>query len=265
MIDIHLHTRFSFDSKEEPENFIGKANSLGIKSLGFSEHYDYDAFLDGADISLCDVPAYAAYLNKLRENYPDTEILFGIELGYSPAAEEEFRKLTNRYPFDYVINSVHTLPGRGDCYYPRFFDGITLRQAYTDYFNAVLASVKADYDYQIVGHIGYVSRYCKGENALIKYYDYSEIFDEILKEIIKRDKCLEINTSTGEANCDFFPDKDIIIRYLQLGGEKLSFASDAHSAEKYRKGADKVKQFLSAEGVSELCYFKNRQCLFYKI
>lgn len=262
--DIHLHTRFSFDSSEEPENFINKARTLGVPAVGFTEHYDLDAVGDEG-YTLSDVASYMDEYARLRKQFPETEILRGIELGYDGRFVGEYKKLVEKYPFDYVINSVHTLPGRGDSYYPRFFEGTTVRKAYLDYFNAVLASVRADYDFQIIGHIGYVSRYCKGENAKIKYCDYAEIFDEILNEIISRGKCLEINTSSGEAGCDFLPDKDVIERYLSLGGTRLSFASDAHSAGKYLNKADKVTAFLKSLGVKQMCYFKDRKCIFYDI
>ncbi len=264
LTDVHLHTRFSFDSEEEPENFIKKARSLGVPAIGFTEHYDLDAVGDGA-YELADITSYMEEYARLQKKYPETQILRGIELGYDGRFEGEYKKLVEKHPFDFIINSVHALPGRGDCYYPKFFNGTTVRKAYLDYFNAVLASVKADYDFQIIGHIGYVSRYCKGENAKIKYSDYSGIFDEILGEIIARGKCLEINTSSGEAGCDFLPDKDVVERYLSLGGTRLSFASDAHSVEKYLNKADKVTEFLKSLGVNRMCYYKARKCHFYEI
>jgi histidinol-phosphatase (PHP family) len=265
MIDVHIHTRHSFDSSELPQNYINAAISNGVPTIGFSEHYDYDAFLDGADITLCDLDAYVADINSLRKTNTNTDILCGIEFGYTGIAVPTYKKLTQNYPFDYVINSVHTLPARGDSYFPSFFTGRTIRQSYIDYFNAVLASVKADYDFQIIGHIGYVSRYCKGENSKINYKDYAEIFDEILKEIINRGKCLEINTSSGEEGSDFLPDKDVIERYLQLGGNKLSFASDAHKSCDYLRKSQLVKSYLTSIGIKQLCYFKSRNCIYYDI
>lgn len=260
-----MHTRFSFDSEELSENYIKRAKQLNIPAIGFSEHYDYDAVLDGADISLADIPTYIAEVERLKKLYSSPQILCGIEFGFSQAAEKRYVELSESYPFDYIINSVHTVKGRGDSYYPEFFKGGTLIQAYIEYFNAVLSSIKAKFDYQIVGHIGYVSRYVKGENSKIKLCDYSEIYDEILREIIARDKCLEINTSSGDAGCDFLPDKDVIERYLALGGKKLSFASDAHRAEDYLRKAELVKKYLLSIGVNKLCYYKNRECVFYEI
>lgn len=265
MIDIHVHTSFSFDSEEAAENYIAEAKKRGIGVIGFSEHYDYDAVLDGADVSLADVRKYFAATEKLKNDNPDIEILRGIELGYGAAALPEYRKLTEEYDFDYIINSVHTLPGRGDCYHPQFFRGKTLKESYADYFKAVSESVKADFDYQIVGHIGYVSRYRSGEGATIEYRDYAELLDGILKEIIRRDKCLEINTSSGTSGSEFLPDTDVIERYLSLGGKKLSYGSDAHRVTDYLRKSEALISALKNLGVKEMYYYKNRRAVPYKI
>ena len=265
MVDLHVHTNFSFDSDEQPENYIKRAGELNAKMLGFSEHYDYDAFLDGAEgVELADIPAYLEKIKSLNKSCGDTQILCGIEFGYRKAAQEQYRTLIEKYPFDYVINSVHTLPGRGDSYYEGFFDGATIEDSYRDYFKVVLESVYADFDYQIIGHIGYVSRYRDVLHKII-YDDYSDIIDDILKAVIERDKCLEINTASGHADVLCLPDTDIIKRYLALGGRKMSFGSDAHSAEKFMSKSDRVKDFLKSVGVGELYYYRERKPVAYKI
>lgn len=266
MIDVHLHTKFSFDSEEEPENYIKKMGEFGVKTIGFSEHYDFDAFLDGEkDVTLADLDSYTDYISKLKKYNPELQILQGIEFGYRKEAVPQYSKLINQYPFDYVINSLHTLKSRGDCYHDKFFDGRGLKNSYADYLNGVLESVYAYNDYQIIGHIGYVCRYRTGSGSQFKYSDYSEIIDEILKAIIAKDKCLEINTSTGVSSCTFLPDKDIILRYIELGGKLISFGSDAHSADRFYRNAALLKDFLKQSGIKELYYYKNRHPVAYKI
>ncbi len=265
LIDIHLHSGFSFDSSEKISNYIEKARESGVPALGFSEHYDYDAVLDGADIALCDIPKYTEYVKGLRENIASPEILCGIEFGYRDISVEQYRRLISEYNFDYVINSVHTLPERGDCFHERFFAGRSIQECYRDYFKAVLESVNADFDYQIVGHLGYVSRYRSGCNSKINYSDFSDILDEILKCIIARDKCLEINASVGKTGGLSLPDTDVIVRYLQLGGKKLSFGSDAHSVKDYLRNSTAVVTFLKSAGVHEMYYYKHRKPIAYKI
>lgn len=265
LIDVHVHSRFSFDSDEKIENYLNAARQLNTPVIGFSEHYDYDAFLDGANIGLTDIPEYLACVKALKSKGFAPEILCGIEFGYSKAAEQKYREIADNNEFDYIINSVHTLPERGDSYYPDFFVGKTTKEAYSDYFKAVLQSVKASFDYQIIGHIGYVSRYCKASDSKIKYCDYAGIIDEILSEIISRDKCLEINTSSGEAGSDFLPDKDIIERYIQLGGKKLSFGSDAHKVSDYQRKSDLLSDYLKSIGIDKMYYYKSGKAISYKI
>ncbi|MDE7162949.1 MAG: histidinol-phosphatase HisJ family protein [Clostridia bacterium] len=264
-VDIHLHTKFSFDSQEEMENFVCAAKRAAIPAIGFSEHYDFDAVLDGENISVVDIPKYQSAVNALRAKVSSPEILFGIEFGYRDISVSKYRELVEKYDFDYVINSVHTLKGRGDCFHDRFFEGKTLKESYADYFNAVLESVKADFDYQIIGHVGYVSRYRDGKNGKISYSEFSEIIDEILLEIIKRDKCLEINTSTGKSENCFLPDKDIIERYVRMGGKKLSFGSDAHRIDDYLRKQNELYIFLKSLGVKQLYYYKKRRPIAYDI
>lgn len=264
-VDIHLHSAFSFDSDESTENYLIAAKKAGVPAIGFSEHYDYDALIDGANITVADVPSYVEELKKLRQAYSMPEILCGIEFGYRDFAVEHYRRLIDSFDFDYVINSVHTLAGRGDAFHDGFFAGRTLKESYFDYFKAVLESVRADFDYQIVGHIGYVSRYRSGNGSQIFYAEFSDVLDEILSEIIKRDKCLEINTSTGLSKGKFLPDCDIIERYLQLGGEKLSFGSDAHRAADYLRKNSELAEYLKSVGVKRLFYYKKRQPVAYDI
>lgn len=265
LVDIHLHTKFSFDSEEEMENFVAAAKQAKIRAVGFSEHYDYDAILDGAEITVANLPEYKKAVESLRARTSMPEILFGIEFGYRGDCVQKYKELLFKYDFDYIINSVHTLKGRGDCFHDKFFEGKSLKESYIDYFRAILESVKADFDYQIIGHIGYVSRYRTCENAKIVYSDFAEIIDEILSEIIKRDKCLEINTSTGKSGSCFLPDKDIIQRYVQLGGKKLSFGSDAHSVSDYLRKQNMVHDFLKTLGIKQLYYYKNQQPIAYDI
>ena len=50
--------------------------------------------------------------------------------------------------------------------------------------------------------------------------------DEILQVIIQKDKILEVNSSTKGMGLSV-TSEEILQRYYQLGGRKISFASDA--------------------------------------
>ena len=69
----------------------------------FSEELGKDAFL-------FDVDAYFQKLTRLREQYAGRiELRIGIELGLQPHAGAFCRKITETYPFDFVIGSIHVV------------------------------------------------------------------------------------------------------------------------------------------------------------
>lgn len=257
MTDLHLHTLFSHDSEEQAENYVIAAINAGAASLGFSEHYDYDVCLEGGDeCPLPDLSAYSEKISALKAEYPAIKILKGVELGFSPDAVPHYNKLLKEGNFDYSILSVHTVKGRGDCFFPKFFEGLSLREAYGAYFKAVLESVRSDINYNIVGHIGYVERYAPYADKRIAYGEFADILDEILKVIISRDKCLEINTSAKGTDGITLPNTEIIDRYIALGGKNFSLGSDAHSAKRYAENFSAVKSLLLSRGITYTCRFE---------
>ena len=262
MTDIHLHTSISHDSDEPIENFIMAAVKRGDGALGFSEHYDYDVYLAGDEIKLPDLKRYSEQISSARRKFPQMKILQGLELGYFKDAVPHYRELIKSLPLDHVILSVHTLPDRGDCYYPKFYEGLTRKEAYSKYLEAVLESVNSDIDFDVVGHIAYVARYAPYADKMLGYADFPDLFDEILKTIIARGKCLEINTSAKGTGGAFVPGADVVERYVELGGRDISFGSDAHTAARYKDGEGAVLSLLNSLGITRTCHFEGRKKVF---
>ena len=48
--DWHLHSHFSSDSTETPENIIKNAINMQLKSICFTEHNDYDYPLEDGNV-----------------------------------------------------------------------------------------------------------------------------------------------------------------------------------------------------------------------
>ena len=253
MTDLHIHTSISHDSKENAENYVLRAIAQSEKYLGFAEHLDGD----GANLPP-DLERYDEIIKNLKIKYPDVGILKGIELGFADTAAALYRKILAENDFDYAILSVHTLPGRGDCYYPSFYNGWSARQSYEAYLQAVLGSARADLDFHIIGHLGYISRYAPYVNQPLAYKDFKELFDRILLSIIERGICLEINTSAGGLDRTFVTETRILERYIELGGKDFTFGSDAHGVSRYGQNASAVKEFLLSHGINHICRFEKR-------
>ena len=96
--------------------------------------------------------------------------------------------------------------------------------------------------------------------------EYSDIIDDILTAVIIRGKGIEINTSgLWQKYGKMFPDKDILRRYRELGGEILTIGSDAHCADDLGKGIEDGIAAAKEAGFDKIAVFKHREPMFIRI
>lgn len=246
MIDMHTHSCFSPDSSAPPEEMIRQAQKLGLQYYAITEHVDF-AKRNGAYGSDGDYEGYLKRIDMLRSKYRDApRFLAGLEFGFDKTVPKELYLQVQRLAeTDFVIGSVHVIDGE-DCYFAESFQGYPQRERYTAYLKEVLLSLNACYDYHIVGHLGYVSRNAPYQDPKIHVSDYEDLIDAILKKIIEKDKTIELNTSVRSAGSITLPNEEILDRYRQLGGEHVTFASDAHDPSRiafaYREAAELCKR-----------------------
>ena len=234
--DIHTHSAFSADGETPLAAMLERAAALGAAYYGVSEHFDYDYLADGVlcegkQVHMIDARAYFRTARALQARYTGSmRVLVGGEFGYTPnpAAQAMYRDTIAAYAPDFVVNSVHTVCG-ADPWFQEYFVGREKADAYCAYLARVEESLSAPYAYDIVGHIGYVARNAPYPDPVLRYSDFPDALDAILRGVIARDKILEVNTSARRAG-EFLPGRDILERYFALGGRLVSYASDAHSA-----------------------------------
>lgn len=263
MTDLHIHTKFSPDSEARPESYVDTAMLCGADKLGFSEHFDLDYVRNHFEVVMTDVAASHRTIQSLRELYRGKiEILEGIEFGYSPLAEEDYAEFEKKYCFDYIINSAHVPVGESDCWFPEYFAGRKKRERYLKYFETVSMSLDAKFDFQILGHLGYVARNAPYLDPRVYYSDFSDILDEILKKTIARGVALEVNSNVRSAGTPFIPYTDILRRYKELGGELISVGSDAHQVRRLFDRFDTIREELLSLGFTRTCFFRQKKIFF---
>lgn len=248
LIDLHVHSNYSSDGAASLEEMIKAAISRGLKYIAFAEHYDYDYVKNNLKVQLTDIDAYFNEITFLAEKYADKiKVIKSVELGYDSGelVQNEYDRIMKKYPFDCILNSTH-IAEKVDCWKQEFYINKSKETAYTKYFKAVLNSINCGYSYDIIPHLCIPARYAPYENNKIIYKDWQGVLDEILRAVIQNGKTLEINTSAGKAQSAFIPDTDILKRYKELGGEKITFGSDAHDtlriADKYQDVRDTVSE-----------------------
>ena len=257
--DIHTHTAFSPDSHADMADMLERAVALGLKIYGVSEHfnYDYDRLhlqIDGREVPPIDEAAYFSRARQLQAACAGKLLfLVGAEFGFdhSPRALERYMRTAEEYRPDFIVNSIHTCLGM-DCYFPHYCAGRSKEYAYNAYLYRVLESLDAPYPYDVVAHIGYCSRNATYPDPKLRYEEFADVLDAILRRIIAKDKILEVNTSSKTAGSPFLPDTDILARYFALGGRKISFASDAHDTSRIGEKREVVSEALKNIGFTHL-------------
>ncbi|MFL0196479.1 histidinol phosphate phosphatase [Clostridium sp. WILCCON 0269] len=249
MFDTHIHTTFSTDSNMKIEDAIKCMEEKNI-SLIVTEHMDVN--FPKKDSFCFNVDDYFNTYSKYRNN----NLLLGIELGMKEDCIEESRKLIENNSFDYVIGSIHLVDNL-DLYYPDYYKDKSKKEAYLKYLQVMLENLKEFYFIDSLGHIDYIARYAKFEDRELYYKDFSDIIDDILKEIIKEGKCLELNTRRLCNNISVKNMIEIYKRFNELGGKYITVGSDAHQVEAIGNN------FMAAKEMAQLCnlkivYFKNR-------
>ena len=264
--DYHLHTEFSIDSSESMENMIEKAIELGLDEIAVTDHEDYTApFMPYPHNE-----SYEAYYSRflqLKEKYSSKILLtLGVEIGLGTDLKETIAEFVKKMPFDFIIGSIHGVDSDDDLYQQTFFSGKSKDEAYLRYYQHLLNCIKTTGNFNVVGHFDYVSRYATCENPQHEYTDYKSIVDEILSELIRRGKGIELNTSGFRYGLgQVHPKIEFLKRYKELGGEILTIGSDAHNKECICQNFDKAYEMLELAGFKYVTVFRQRKPEFVKI
>lgn len=255
--DHHVHTNYSPDSDADIKTYLLKAKELGLEYVMFTDHIDMGA----TEVIFQKHIDYQEYFNTMKQFEQEYEIFIkvGVEIGYEKNYKDKIDALLDKYPFDFVIASIHYGEGK-DFYLGDFFEGRSQQESYLRYFEIVLEMVEHFSNFEVVGHLDHIVRYGPFDSKFYDYEKYKEIIDAILKALIKNGKGIELNTSglRGSLNT-LFPKEEVLKRYKELGGKIITLGSDAHFNEDYYAGIlDEIRN-LKPLGFSQLSSFTKRK------
>ena len=251
--DQHMHCHFSTDSNTDPRDMAEEACRLGLTHICFTDHHDIDNNTDGE--FLVDIDRYFPALEEVREEYRGRlSVGIGIELGLMSTSGEKTSAFAKKYPFDFVIGSVHLLEGK-DPYYREDFAEYSDAELFARYLEETLLAARAADGFHSLGHLDYVVRYGRRGAEDYSYKANAEVIDEILRLIIERGIALEVNAG-GFKKLDFAnPHPDVLRRYRELGGDFITVGSDAHNPERIASHFDELADLLTACGFRYVAVF----------
>lgn len=258
LLDMHTHSDNSHDGLYSATFMCESAVNVGLRAMAITDHFDCEKFEEfrlarSVRQSMFAIKkAQAAFAGKLI-------IIAGIELG-QVWANEAAASLALSYGFDFVLGSMHAVPGHDDFYYLDYSlpenDPDRLMK---EYFEA-LKGLSAEGDFDSLAHLTYPMRYIRQRcDKFPDMADFKDDIRDIYKNLIARGKALEINTSDLHRN--FFetvPSKELIAFYKECGGKLITIGSDAHDFKNIGKGIAEAMDIAKECGFENVCLYQNR-------
>lgn len=261
MFDFHMHTAVSFDGEGTAVEMLRAAEQAGLKEICFTDHLDYDPL--GLEKNLAfETVAYNAAYDQLESE--TVKIRRGMEFGMLPDNRAQFDADLKRRPFDFVLGSIHFVDGL-DVYYPSYWEGKTVFEGERRFLEHTLACVQLHDGFDVLAHLTYISKtWSNPTHRPVPYEDHRELLEEILKELVRKGKGLEVNTSGMDCCGQFLPGWDYVRRFKELGGQIVTVGSDAHNAKRVGQYCNEACQRLK-EIFGYVCTFENRQPVFHTL
>ena len=232
IFDSHVHTTLSCDADMTIADAIRASEEKGV-GIVVTDHLDIDF--------PAPLPDYRLDVDRLFREYGPLRsegVLLGVELGMTSASVEKCREIVTSHPFDFVLGSVHVLDGRevDDALYADRDEA----EVYREYLTEAARLVEA-VSMDALAHIDYPLRTTSRE---LPFADYAAEFGALFAAMLRRNVCLELNTSRLADGAAYANLLEIYRAYREAGGRYVTLGSDAHEPHEIADNFSIAVEFL---------------------
>ena len=260
--DNHVHSQWSWDTQSgDMLRTCARAIELGLPSVAFTEHLDlttwtlppsvslpaeWDGYITGDTMRApaLDVSGYLDSIDECRRQYPQLRILTGLEISEPHWHVDEVSALLGTGAFERILASQHSGPllnGSGVMEFSALYLDRTPREVVDTYLDQVLHLVTEAPQFQVLAHIDYPVRYWPTDGPLFDPRDFTDQFRAVLEVLAQSGRALECNTRIPLAY-------EVLLWWHQVGGEAVTFASDAHEPDALAAGFREATALAAAAG-----------------
>lgn len=118
--DHHVHTSYSPDSQADIRAYLSRAREMDLEFVMFTDHIDFGT-TDQMFMDHIDYGEYFARMKAMEDEF-EIPVQVGVEIGYEKGQKYQIEEFLGKYPFDFVIASIHYGDGK-DFYLGDFFHG----------------------------------------------------------------------------------------------------------------------------------------------
>ena len=269
LVDYHVHSDVSEDCDSSMWDMVRAKAAAGVEVLCFTNHCDLIDWQTDLPKPRCRAVTResAERMKEMRTHHtPPIELRLGLELAEGHRDAPLAAELAGDGALDFVLGSLHMLPGYGDLYFQHYTSVEQCEGLFDLYLDELLQIVPLDF-YDVLAHLGYGRRYMRraGVDAAMTLERFGEKIERLLRIVIDKGKGLEINCSGIRDGCGPFPSEEILRLYRSLGGELVTLGSDAHRPEDAGKGLAEGLRTLRRCGFDRVAVFRNRRADFIEI
>lgn len=248
--DYHTHHHRCGHAAGGIVDYIEAAIALGLEEIGISDHApiywkEGDHPLPGTAMAKSQLDCYVDEVLELKSRYTGRiAVKLGLEADYVPGFEDTYREVLSRYPFDYVIGSVHYCQEQHIYWHGRW-DGVEdASETYAEYFRLVRESARSGL-FDVLGHISGIMIY--GPQPPRDFLDQQ--FDETARAIAESGVAIEVNTSgLRKGGPEPFPAAELLGRCISAG-VPITYGSDAHRPDEVGYERELVRRLLKGATV----------------
>lgn len=258
--DYHVHS-ISPDARVPMEKMCKTAIEKGLTEIAFTDHYElYAHGIHRPFFHETYLKEYWDSIEHCREVFENQLIIrSGMEFGQLHLCKEEALAIIRKYPFDYLIGSVHKIENV-DLEKMEYTER-TVPQIVESYYRHLI-ELSAYGEYDCIGHLDLVKRHLVRNGFAVDYELYEEYMEEVLKNVIARGKGIEVNTSgIRQGIGSTMPGIETLKRYRELGGTIVTVGSDSHRPQDVAADLDAAEQLLREAGFKEVSSYERRRSI----
>ncbi|RJP26670.1 MAG: histidinol-phosphatase HisJ family protein [Actinobacteria bacterium] len=256
LVDYHIHTARCGHAEGEMEEYAARALDLGLKEIGFSDHFPLLHMEDETlSMGLEEMPLYIWEVGELRAEFPHLPVRLGIEVDYLPETAARLPSLLSAYPFDYIMGSLHFVDGWGfdD---PRNLDGYVgcdLLALWTRYFE-LLGDAAESGIFDVLAHPDLIKKFAFRPDA-----DVSRIYRDCVDRVAATGVAIEVSTAGLRKPVGEIYPGESFLRLCFERGIAVTLGSDAHRPGEVGERFAEALLLLRRIGYGEVAVFDARR------
>lgn len=243
--DYHVHTPLCHHAAGWPVEFARRAVELGLGELGFADHNPMAEYFDDWRMSREDLPRYLEEVEKARAEFPQLTIRLGLECDFLAGQEAWIEELAGLAEWDFLIGSVHYLPGGWEVDHPKYVGRHAghAEEIWTTYWRVYEQSIRSGL-FDFVAHPDLPKKFgFRPEGDLRRFYEPA------IQALVDTKTPFEINTAGWRKDCREQYPAEHFLELAAKAGVPLLINSDAHAVEELGAG------FAEAVAVARRCGF----------